>query len=807
MSRSKSNESNEENAALTFLAGGGQVGKCMRQQDWNQSPLGDPAGWPQSLRTVTSLVLHSKAPMYFAWGADLCFLYNDAFLDVIGIKHPAALGRPFRDVWPEVWNEIAPLVARTLAGESLSFENRPFTLLRKGYEELAWFSFSYSPLHDEQGAAAGLFCSLVETTARVRAERERVEETARLRQLFQQAPSMMAVVRGPDHVYELANAAYLQLIGRRDADVIGKSAADAVPELEKQGFIALLNQVYASGKPHIGRSVPIEMRRPEGGVAQHYIDFIYQPITDANGQVSGIFSLGIDVSEAVHAADALRVSEERVRLATDAAGLAIWVWDPVADEVIWENDWAYQIFGLHKGHAPVNSAQFMAEFLYPEDAAAFAQAVAAVDAGAPLYFQGRFYRAPNRELCWIEFKGRRLPHGKNGSLKLLGTAADITERKVAEQKLKDADRRKDEFLAMLAHELRNPLAPIGAAADLLGLARPDEARIRQTSEIISRQVRHMSGLVDDLLDVSRVTRGLVSLDKAVLDASRIVADAIEQVRPLLERRRHHLAMNLSPEPAFVHGDAKRLVQVLVNLLNNAAKYTPEGGHISLSMQARHDEVIFTIADDGIGMPPELVARAFELFAQAERPADRSQGGLGIGLALVKSLVELHEGSVAAHSEGVGKGSRFTVCLPRLQEQSDLSAGESNAAGAAPAPALKVIVVDDNADAAQMLAMFVEALGHRVVVEHSAGEALERAKAEAPHVCLLDIGLPEMDGNELARRLRAQPETAKSILVAVTGYGQEQDKQNAIDAGFDHHFIKPVDSKKLVGLLSDIAQSL
>jgi PAS domain S-box-containing protein len=399
---------------------------------------------------------------------------------------------------------------------------------------------------------------------------------------------------------------------------------------------------------------------------------------------------------------------------------------------------------------------------------------------------------------------------KDGKGKIVGAVVaqlDITDRMKAEEALRQADRRKDEFLAMLAHELRNPLAPIAAAADLLALGRQSEAQVQQTSAIISRQVRHLTGLVDDLLDVSRVTRGLVSLNKTKLDAKQIVFDAAEQVRPLIEARGHRLAIHTPPESAFVLGDQKRLVQVMTNLLNNAAKYTPEGGDILLTMKVDGGFVRMGVADNGIGMAPELVARAFELFAQAERTSDRSQGGLGIGLALVKSLMELHGGSINACSAGIGKGSKFTVCLPHLNEQSGSSEiAQGAAVNIGPVDALKVMVVDDNADAAEMLAMFLEAIGHQVFVEHSPRKALERAKVERPHVSLLDIGLPDMDGNELARHLRAQPETAKSILVAITGYGQEQDRNNALDAGFDYHFMKPVDSAKLASLLNEIKKS-
>jgi signal transduction histidine kinase len=375
----------------------------------------------------------------------------------------------------------------------------------------------------------------------------------------------------------------------------------------------------------------------------------------------------------------------------------------------------------------------------------------------------------------------------------------------AERELRAADQRKDEFLAMLAHELRNPLAPISAAAQLLKMVHLDEARAKETSDIIARQVDHMTGLVDDLLDVSRVTRGLVTLDMEPVDVRSIVADAVEQVKPLMDARRHDLSLRLPADPVMTLGDKKRLIQVIANLLNNSAKYTPEGGNIMLGLELQAGRVVLTVTDDGIGMEPELVSRVFELFAQAERTSDRSQGGLGLGLALVKSLVGLHGGSVQAFSKRPGEGSTFTVRLPSLSMTPAQAAGASASLSTpAPAKALRVMVVDDNADAAHTLAMFLEAEGHQVTVDYEAGNALVRARTMAPRVCLLDIGLPDIDGIELARRLRAMPETATAVLIAVTGYGKEQDRKNAIAAGFDYHFVKPVDTSKLAALLAQIS---
>lgn len=394
---------------------------------------------------------------------------------------------------------------------------------------------------------------------------------------------------------------------------------------------------------------------------------------------------------------------------------------------------------------------------------------------------------------------RRQGEGFDGAVVVV---MDITDRIKAERALKEADRRKDEFLAMLAHELRNPLAPISAAADLLRVGQPDGARIQKASAVISRQVSHMAGLINDLLDASRVTSGLVLLEKDRLDLKQIVADAVEQVRPLLEARGHRLALHIPPEPALVLGDQKRMVQVLSNILINAAKFTPAGGDISLDMSVGREQVQVAVTDNGVGMDSALLARAFDLFSQAERTSDRSQGGLGIGLALVRSLVELHGGQVVACSDGIGRGSRVTVWLPHMKKQNDRGdiAHQGKGAGRGAGTQLKVMVVDDNADAAHMLASVVEALGHEVVVEIDSVHVVARAKVEKPQVFLLDIGLPGIDGNELARRLRAAPETAKALLVAVTGYGREQDREASMRSGFDHHFVKPVDVATIAGLL-------
>jgi len=363
--------------------------------------------------------------------------------------------------------------------------------------------------------------------------------------------------------------------------------------------------------------------------------------------------------------------------------------------------------------------------------------------------------------------------------------------------------RKDEFLAMLAHELRNPLAPISSAAQLLRVLFAGEPRIRQTSEVISRQVAHMTHLVDDLLDVSRVTRGLVTINKTQVELGAVVREAVEQIMPVVEARHHHLSLEIAPQPLFVSGDRTRLIQVAVNLLNNAAKYTPDGGALQVSLQEGDGQAILEVRDNGIGIGRDLLPVVFDLFTQAERTPDRAQGGLGLGLALVKKLVELHEGSVEAQSEGQGKGSVFTVRLPVLTEAVGAAPAACAATVPMPAAGRRILVVDDNVDAAATLGMLLETAGHSVRVEHSAQGALAAASHGEFDVVLLDIGLPDMSGHELARALRGLPCCGDAALVAVSGYGQAQDRRMSEEAGFAAHLVKPVAADELIETIARV----
>ncbi|MDB5932695.1 MAG: hypothetical protein JWQ01_39 [Massilia sp.] len=620
------------------------------------------------------------------------------------------------------------------------------------------------------------------------------DERSHLRNLFNHAPGFIAVVTGEDNVFEIVNEAYYQLVGHRD--IIGKPLLEALPEMRGQGFVELLAEVRRSGKPFVGRDLPAQLQRVAGApVIESYIDVLYQPIFGKDGVASGIFAQGHDVSEGHAAQVAQRESAERLADGMVAARMVVWDIDLASGTIEFSSN-AALVLGAGDGDLAALAAAVPAE-----DAARLVAARERAIAERSGYEAiVRFVRPDDGRTIWIDVRGKVRVDAAGQPVSVRGVTLDITERIKAEDDLRDAHRRKDEFLAMLAHELRNPLAPISSAAQLLTHLNPTDLRLRRATDIIVRQVEHITGLVDDLIDVSRVTRGLISTDQQPCDIARIAEQALEQVRPMLDARGHKLALALPSPPAFILGDDKRLVQALGNLLSNAAKYTPNGGNIALAIDVVGTTVQVTVSDDGIGIGAALLPRVFDLFTQGERSADRAQGGLGVGLAVVKSLVELHGGAVTAASAGVGHGSVFTIVLPLLHRGQLDHAGEPGTDLAPAAGGLRLLVVDDNPDAAMMLSMLLEASGYEVTSENGSHAGLARALAERPDVCLLDIGLPDMDGYELARRIRAAPELAQAMLIAVTGYGQHEDKQKAFAAGFDHHLVKPVNTAELTALL-------
>jgi signal transduction histidine kinase/CheY-like chemotaxis protein len=373
---------------------------------------------------------------------------------------------------------------------------------------------------------------------------------------------------------------------------------------------------------------------------------------------------------------------------------------------------------------------------------------------------------------------------------------DVTERALAESALRDADRRKDEFLAMLAHELRNPLAPIRNAAELISRRDLNDAPTRNAADIVRRQATQLTRIVDDLLDVSRISTGRIELRRESLLLSDVIDRAIETVAPIWREKHHQISIRSSLEPVHVIGDQARLVQTFANVISNAAKYTQPHGSIDIEVIAGDRNVQVRIGDNGTGIAPEFMPFLFDLFAQANRTLDRSQGGLGIGLSVVKRLVELHGGEVTARSEGIGHGAMFEISLPRVSGRLP----ESPLAGESSAAARRILVVDDNADAATSLASLLELEGHRTRTAFNWRDARALAGSFEPDAVLLDIGLPEMDGYELARQLRQMPTGSRLTLIALTGYGQQDDRRRALEAGFDAYLVKPADIRALSRLL-------
>jgi PAS domain S-box-containing protein len=633
-----------------------------------------------------------------------------------------------------------------------------------------------------------------------------------------------------------------------------------------------------------------------------------------------------------------------VRLATEAAGLGVWVWEPESDRLTWENERLFEIFGLtgaaRGDRQPGGLDERLTELAHPDDAQACRAALSrTAQSGERLRFEGRFFRRNDRSLRWIELTGILQPAHDGTPARVLGTAVDVTDRRHAEDELRrseeryrallesldegfcviqmlygadgrptdyrflqvnpafekhtgivaavgrtmreiapdhedhwfeiygrvaatgeavrfenqaqalgrwfdvyatctergtgkvallftdvterrrseeslrrlaaelaESDRRKTEFLATLAHELGNPLAPISNGLQLLRIADGDADAKERARNMMERQLRHLVRLVDDLLDIARISSGKVELKKDRASLDTILGSAVESSMPVLNAAGHHLDMRIAEPGLQLVADSTRLAQVVSNLLNNAAKYTPDGGRIELAARREGDEVVISVSDTGIGIAPETLQQVFEMFTQVGRHRERSQGGLGIGLALVRRLVELHGGSVSAHSPGVGQGSTFTVRLPiGTSATTAPPPAPAGPAAAESAPVFRVLVVDDNVDAAESLAALLQLDGHETRVAHDGDTAIAQAADFRPEIVFLDIGMPGKDGYEVARELRRDPRNRDTMLVALTGWGAQDDRARSRSAGFDHHLTKPAELPAVEALLAKMAE--
>jgi len=536
---------------------------------------------------------------------------------------------------------------------------------------------------------------------------------------------------------------------------------------------------------------------------------LFMGIVSSTGLFLGAAIGERDASNARRAADfaALERSGGRLRVALDAGRMGVWDWNVRTGGVDWSEN-LEPMHGLAKGEFPGRFGNFEA-LVHPEDrprVSAELQRVLESGAGYDIEFRIVW---PDDSVHWVAAKGRVMRDTEGQPVRMLGITADINERRHLEEELRDrareladSDRRKDEFLAMLAHELRNPLAPLSTSLQLLAI---DPAKHERFVAIAERQVKHLARLVDDLLDVSRISRGKVTLRKEPVVLSEAIDSAAELTRSVIEDRGLRFTVSLPPEPILLEADAVRIAQVFSNLLNNAAKYTPKGGSVWVTGERQGDEAIVVVRDTGVGLVPDLLPHVFDLFVQGTASLDRTTGGLGIGLTLVRSLVELHGGRVEARSAGIGKGSEFVVRLPALAaaRASPRPAVPPGTRPGAPGP-LRILVVEDNQDTAEMLGAMFKMSGHEVELAADGFTALRTAESFRPAVVVSDLGLPGMDGYELARRIRQQERSGDLVLVALSGYGREEDRLKTREAGFDHHLVKPADVDKILGIVAELA---
>jgi PAS domain S-box-containing protein len=496
---------------------------------------------------------------------------------------------------------------------------------------------------------------------------------------------------------------------------------------------------------------------------------------------------------------ALRESEERFRQMAENIDDVFWMLDPSTDRLLYVSP-AYRRLWGDAASAPVPGPGHWAGHIHAEDEAAVETAYRALASGTPYEIEYQIVR-PDGDTRWVAERAFTVRDTRDRIYRLAGIVNDISERRANEMVLCDGDRRKDEFLAMLAHELRNPLAPIRNAIELLDPSRAPAPQDFETMRaIIGRQVRHLSRLVDDLLDVARITQGKITLRQENVSLAAAIEAAIETVAPALNKKAHTLKTQMPDDSLYVIGDGVRIAQVLGNILSNAVKYTPQGGEIVIDVRESDEVVQIAVRDSGVGMNAQTIPVIFELFVQSQNSLERSEGGLGIGLPLARTLVELHGGKLEAFSGGPGHGSEFIVSLPLSRAVQIAEPAPAATAGVvAPrdtGPALRLLLVDDSVDAATLLAMVLEADGYDVRVAHEAKQALEVAAQFDPEIVLLDLGLPGMDGFQLAREMRKLANTANALLVAVTGYGQAADRQRSQEAGFDHHLVKPVSADEI-----------
>jgi PAS domain S-box-containing protein len=638
--------------------------------------------------------------------------------------------------------------------------------------------------------AALLVTQAAEKAAR-EAERQANASAAQLRLITDAMPALIAYV-DPQYRYQFTNRRYEDWFGIPSNSSLGRHVRDVLGEL-----------AYVSLLPHMaealsGHRVRVEAQMPQGEGEIRQVEAHYIPDLGPENEVKGYFALVTDITERKQTERRLREQQQMLELIYDHSSDGLYLIHIESDEhyrFVSVNETFLNMTGYERAHT---EGSLLEEILPAANQPLLrGKILEAITSGGPVVYTettdvpaGRRYG----EVTLIP-----IPSSEGAFTHVLGAIKDVTANKQAEQALLAADRRKDEFLAMLAHELRNPLAPIRNVAHLLAMGPTDAAQLRRNSEILDRQARHLTRLVDDLLDVARITRGAIELEKAPIGLQGIIDSALESVQPLFDVKRQTVTGSRADMALRVEGDAVRLTQVFANLLGNAAKFSPDRALIEVSVEQWDEQAVVRVRDEGAGIDAQVLPHIFELFMQADRSLDRSQGGLGIGLTIANSLVQMHGGRMEAHSAGIGQGSEFVVRLPLIARAD----GVPPALGfdlRNPTQRCRILVVDDNDDAAESLAMLLSSAGHEVRTAHDGEAAVSLLHNFPAEVVFLDIGLPGADGYVVAQSIRERFPNFNRRLYALTGYGREEDRALALSAGFDDHFTKPVDPERLLQLI-------
>ncbi len=786
------------------------------------------------------MLLHSRHPMFLWWSEGLIQFYNDAYLPSFGKgKHPAAMGQRGADCWQEIWPVIWPQINDVMRhGKSSWHENHLVPIFRNNHLEEVYWTYGYSPVFDDRGTVAGTLVVCTETTARVIGDRrlrllqelaERMNSGSDETPWFKKVAAVLA-----QYPHDIPYALIYQMTARGDMELAASFGLDDEglarlgselhpcltnlangdqtsdldqrlltlstvlpgnpwPEASRQAYIAPLVDSQAGarlGLAVLGTSPRLPLNAPNLQHLGHVAERISQAAARQHAEL-----------ERERLLREVRAEQQRLHNLFAQAPAFMCVLEGPEHVFSLANDCYYELVGRRDivgktvlDALPETKGQGFVELLdqvYRSGESYFGTGVAVKLA--------RHADQPAEER-FVDFVYQAFRDSDGAVVGIVVHGVDQTTRYHAEQAMKDADRRKDEFLAILAHELRNPLAPIANYAQLLEHCADDGEAVKRASVAMQKQVDQMVRLIDDLLDVSRISSGKIELRRDRIELASVVRQALDATRPYYEQRRTESVVTLAQDAIYVDADSARLSQVIGNLLHNAAKFTNEGGHVWLSVEREADMAVLRVRDDGIGIDPGQLTGIFQLFTQADTSLERLSGGLGIGLALVRKLVELHGGEVEATSGGIGRGSEFVVRLPVADTESAQHDTRHRAA-ANPSSGKRILIVDDNRDACDSMAQLLQVCGHDTKTAYDGLAGVAAAETYSPDVILLDLGMPNLNGYDACWRIRAQPSNGTTLLIALTGWGQAEDKRRTKEAGFDAHLVKPVDVAKLEGLLA------